>query len=75
LLLNEYQKELRQHIVEKTIQDIVLKLYRDFEELCFSICKADGNITVEQLQDKSIYDFYRYKQLLQQHISRNKKGK
>lgn len=71
----EYKKEYNEYLDKHRSEAVakVRKIYQDFEELCFSISKIDGQITVDQLTKKSVYDFYRYKQLLINHLNKQKK--
>lgn len=39
-------------------------MYKSFEELIFKMSRADGNMTPKDFKDMSVYDFYRYKELL-----------
>lgn len=71
-VLKEFEKELADQTKPRTLQQLIIKIYQDFEELCFNLTKADETISIETLTGKSTYDFYRYKQLLQQHISRKR---
>jgi len=68
--LETMEAERRERLAPKTIQGrdgVIRKLFQDFEKLVFAIAKMDGQVTTEQLLQKSAYDFYRYKQLLAQH--------
>lgn len=71
----EYKKEYNEHLDKSRSEIIgkVRKIYQDFEELCFSISKIDGQVTMGELTKKSVYDFYRYKQLLIKHLNKQKK--
>jgi len=50
-------------------------MYRGFEELVFNISKTDGSLSIEELEKKTIYEFYRYKELLTEEIRKNKTNK
>lgn len=68
----DYAKEYGEYLTAKmmSVPERVRKVYLDFEELVFSIAKIDGRLTTEELTRKSVYDFYRYKQLLTSHIGK-----
>ena len=47
----------------------------DFEELCYSLYKADGGVKVSDLKQMNCIEFYTHKKNLQQYLKRVKAPK
>ncbi len=75
LHLESYQEELDKLTQLEAVTKKIRKLHQDYEQLCFNVSKADGTISMEELQRMTVYKFYRYKQLLIEYKKpRNKKN-
>lgn len=68
-------KELIKENSKEFVTENIFKMYRGFEELVFNISKTDGSLSIEELEKKTIYEFYRYKELLTEEIRKNKTNK
>jgi len=52
---------------------MILKMWKDFDEMVFNVAEADGKMSIQELKDSSVYDFYRHKELIRAKIARLKK--
>ncbi len=48
-------------------------MWKQMEELLFSMSKADGKLGMKDFWQMNVYEFFRYKELLVKHIKKQKK--
>ena len=51
---------------------IITQAIMDFESLCYSLYKADGNVTVADLKRMNCIEFYTHKKNLTEFLKRSK---
>jgi hypothetical protein len=57
-------QELKDFYTDEKANDMVIKMWRDFEEMTFNMSQADKHMKVMDFLSLSAYDFFRYKDLL-----------
>ncbi len=66
-------KELEDQILsEKGDEPGILEIYQAFETICFSMSQADGIMTVKQIKEQSVYEFYTHKKNLKEKYGRER---